>query len=461
MRPRNSFVGPLLLIIIGVLFLMRSVIPNFHMGEVFRLYWPYLLIGWGVLALVEVCIRFAAGAAIPVNGVGGGSWVLVILLAIVGLSAFEIHRQTGWWQNVGWEHGFSMLGEEHDFSIAPQQKTVTGTPHIVIERFRGDAKITGSDGVELIVSGHKEIRSMGDADASKANSQTPVDVMVQGSTVVIRCNQDRADSRTPVTTYLDITVPKGASVEATGTRGDFDISGLSGDVDISSENAGVRLQDLGGSVKVDTRASDIVRCVNVTGNVDLRGHGEDVEMTKIAGQVTISGDYTGTVTLQDLAKPVRVQDMRTQLEVQQIPGEVRLERGSVDLQNIVGPMKLNTHDTDVQLEGVSNDVTMEIDKGDVEIRPARLPLGKMNIRTRSGNIEFALPDAAKFALYANTDHGEIDNEYGDGLTQEMQGRGARLQGTVGGGPDLVLNTGRGTITVRKTTAAPPAATKAA
>jgi DUF4097 and DUF4098 domain-containing protein YvlB len=278
---------------------------------------------------------------------------------------------------------------------------------------------------------------------------------------VIRCNQDRANSRTPVTTYLEISVPKGASVEATGIRGDFDISTIHGDVDLTSENAGVRLEDIGGNAKVETRRSDLIRCVNVAGTVDLRGHGEDVELTKIAGQVTINGDYTGTISLHDLAKPVRVEDMRTQLEIQQVPGEVRLDRGSLSLQNIVGPVRLSTHATDVQVDGVTNDVSMEIDKGDVELRPAHLPLGKLNIRTRSGNIEVALPESAGFALNANTDRGEIDNEFGDSLRQQMQGRGARLEGSVGSGPEVVLNTGRGSITVRKATTEPAARTKAA
>ncbi len=236
---------------------------------------------------------------------------------------------------------------------------------------------------------------------------------------------------------------------ATGTNGDFDISAVNGDVDLSSENAGVRLQDLGGSVKVETRRSDLIRCVNVNGSVDLRGHGEDVELTKIAGRVTITGDYTGTVSLRDLAKPARVEDMRTQLEIQQIPGEVRLDRGSLNLQNVIGPVKLSTHATDVQLDGVSNDVSMDIDKGDIEVRPGHLPLGKMTIRTRSGNIEIALPQSATFALDANTNSGEIENEFGDELREQTQGRGARLQGTVGSGPEVVLNTGRGSITVRK------------
>jgi DUF4097 and DUF4098 domain-containing protein YvlB len=460
MRPRSSLAGPLILILIGVLFLMRQVIPNFHVGEVFRLYWPYLLIGWGVLSFIEVCIRFASGAAIPINGVSGGSWFVVILICIFGLTAYEVSKHQ-WWQTVGWERGFAAFGQEHEFSITPQQRNVTGAPRIVIERFRGDAKITGGDSNSISLSGHKEVRAFGDGDANRANEQTPVEISEQGATIVIRCNQDKADTRTPVTTYLDITVPKGASVEATGTRGDFEISAINGDVDLSSENAGVRLQDLGGNAKIETRRSDLIRCVNVNGAVDLRGHGEDVELTKIAGQVTINGDYTGTISLRELAKPVRVADMRTQLELQQVPGEVRLERGSLSLQNVVGPLKLNTHATDVQLDGVSNDVSMEIDKGDVELRPGRLPLGKMTIRTRSGNIEMALPESARFALNATTDRGEIDNEFGDGLREQTQGRGARCEGSIGNGPEVRLGTGRGNITIRKATIESAGNTKAA
>jgi DUF4097 and DUF4098 domain-containing protein YvlB len=220
-------------------------------------------------------------------------------------------------------------------------------------------------------------------------------------------------------------------------------------VDVSSENAGVRLQDLDGSAKVETRKSDLIRCVNVKGAVDLRGHGEDVELTNITGQVTINGDYSGTVSLRNLAKPVRVIDLRTQLELQQIPGEVRLDRGSLNLQNVVGPLKLTTHATDVELDGVSKEVNMDVDKGDIELRPGHLPLGRTTIHTRSGNIELALPTSATFALNANTDRGEIDNEFGDQLREETQGHGARLQGTVGSGPDVVLTTGRGSITIRK------------
>ncbi len=449
MRPRGSITGPLILIALGVLFLLHTISPQFQIGEMIAQYWPYLLIVWGVLALLEVCVRAMRGAPIPTNGVSGGGWLIVILICIAGLTTFEVRRPDNWWRRAGFERGIEAFGEERDFSLTTTQRTVGKTPHIVIESFRGDAKIVGNDGTEVTVSGHKSIRAFQSPEADRANSQTPVEVLVQGNTVIIRCNQDKAGIRTPVTTDLDLSVPRGASVEATGTLGDFDVSSLAGDVDLSSENAGMRLQDIGANVKIDTRRSDLVRCTNVTGTIDLRGRGTDVELTKIVGQVSINGDYTGTLSLRDVAKPVRLENMRTQLEVEQVPGEIRLDRGSLNAQNVVGPVKLTTRSTDVTLDGFTNGLELTVDKGDVDLRPGRLPLGRMVVHTRSGNIELALPQTATFALTASTDHGEIDNEFGEALKEQTDGRGARIEGAVGSGPNLNLVTGRGSITVRK------------
>ena len=461
MRPRGSVTGPLIIILIGVIFLIHSFTPQFRIADLLILYWPYLLIVWGAVALLEVCFRFMGGRALPTNGISAGSWFVVILICLLGVVAFEVHRPGNWWwQEAGWGRGFSdAFGEQHDYSVSPQQKAVGASPHVIIEAFRGDARIVGGDANQIVVSGHKTIRTFDAPAANRNNSDTPVDVVVQGNTVIIRCNQDRAGSRTRVTTDLDITVPKGASLEATGKGGDFDVSSVSGDVDLSSENAGVRLQDLDGNVKVDTRHSDLVRCTNVKGNVDLRGHGGDVELTKIAGQVTVTGDYSGTVSFRELAKPVRVENMRTQLDIQQVPGEVRIDRGSLSAQGVIGPLKLATHATDITLAGFTNAVQVNVDRGDIELRPERLPLGKIDVRVKAGNIDLTMPQTAQFVLAASTDHGEIDNEFGTALSERNEKLGSKLDGSVGNGPDLTLITGRGNITVRKGAAVEPASAK--
>jgi hypothetical protein len=94
---------------------------------------------------------------------------------------------------------------------------------------------------------------------------------------------------------------------------------------------------------------------------------------------------------------------------------------------------------------------LTVDHGDIELRPAGSALSKMNVRTHMGDIDLALPSNAKFDLRAEVQRGEITNDFGSPLQVETQGRGAALKGTVGDGPQLVLNADRGTLTVRKGT----------
>jgi hypothetical protein len=118
------------------------------------------------------------------------------------------------------------------------------------------------------VIGRKTVRAMNKEDAERANQATPFELVANGDQIIIRTNQDRANSDARVTEDLEITVPKGtALIDANGRLGDFDISDITGEVAISSDNAGVRLQDIGGNVRVETRRSDIVRAANVKGSL--------------------------------------------------------------------------------------------------------------------------------------------------------------------------------------------------
>jgi hypothetical protein len=450
MRPRRSIGGPLILITVGVLFLIHTVSPEFQIVDIFSHFWPYFLILWGVIQLLEIAAWSFRGAPTPYNGISGGGWFVVLLICFAGFTMFEVQKPGAWWREVGFQHGINeMLGDEHDFTVSPVQKMAGDAPKVVIENFRGDAKVTGVDGPMVLVSGHKKVHALNAAAAGRVDKQTPVEVLVQGKTIIIRCNQDRADSRSSVTTDLEISIPKQASLDATGIRGDFEISALSGDVDISSENAGVRIQEVKGSVHVDTRRSDEIRLSDIGGAVTLRGHGDDVELSKIAGEVNVTGDYSGEVTLEDIAKPVRVESMRTTFNAARVAGDVKLARGSLDAHQLMGPVKVKASATDVTLADFTGDLEIEVDKGDVGLRPGRLPLAKMTVHTRSGDIDLALPQTANFGLVAATDHGSIDSDLGAAFTERPEGGGTRLEGSVGEGPELGLVTNHGDLTLHR------------
>ncbi len=61
-----------------------------------------------------------------------------------------------------------------------------------------------------------------------------------------------------------------------------------------------------------------------------------------------------------------------------------------------------------------------MDRGDIDLKPGK-NLPRMDVHTRSGDIDLALPPGAKFDLRATTEHGEADNEYGDPLREDSFG----------------------------------------
>jgi len=450
---RSSVVAPLLLIGIGGLFLFRNLYPDLPLMDYLARYWPVLLIIWGGLRLAEILIWASTNRPLPKRGVSGGEWILIILLCMFGGALYVAKGGwNDWWGGRFRFSGIEMFGESFEYSLAGE-KAASKTPRIIIDSFRGNARIVGADVTAVKVTGHKTIRSMDQNRANETDRQTPLELVGEGDQITIRTNQDRVAGENRATADMEITVPKGASIEAHGRRGDFDITDINGNVEIVSDNAGVRLQNIGGEARVDLRASDIIRATNVKGGFDLKGRGHDIELQSIDGPVTITGSYTGVLQFRAILKPLRFHGERTELSVEKIGGQLRMPIGQFTAMDLTGPMRLTTRNRDVSITDFTNSLEVSVDRGDIELRPAKLPLGRLDIHTRSGQVELALPAASKFEMSATAARGDISNEFGGGLHQENDRRGATLRGTVGGGgPTINIQSERGQITVRKASA---------
>ena len=448
---RTSLVAPLLLIGIGLLFLARNLYPELPLLDYLARYWPFLLILWGVLRLSEILIWTATDKPLPRAGVSGGEWVLVIFLCIIGASVHAARGFHTWWPGTGITvGGLDMFGESYDYPIS-SEKPSSKTPHVVIESFRGNARITGVNTDAVKVTGHRTVRSFDQGVADRANQEAPFELAGDNNNVIVRTNQDRVSGNLRLSADMEITVPRGASVEGHGRNGDFDVNDIDGAVEIISDNAGVRLQNIGGDARIDLRRSDVIRLVNVKGLVDIKGRGADVDLENIDGPVTLAGSYSGVLQFHNLLKAVHYQGERTDFSVEKIPGQVHMTLSDMTASNLVGPIRLTGRSRDVQMSDFTNALELQMDRGDIELRPGSLPLARMDVQTRSGDIELAVPPAAKFDLTATTAHGDITNDYGPALKLEGDGRGAVLRGASsnGGGASITLHSERGQIVVRK------------
>jgi DUF4097 and DUF4098 domain-containing protein YvlB len=407
---RASIVGPLLLILVGGLFLLNNLRPDLPLIEMLARYWPLLLIAWGVLRLAEIAIWTAGSKTLPRAGISGGEWTLIAILCLAASGFFVAHRHFARWPRGNITlRGVELFGDTYDYTVAERKQAAPKAVRLLIDNIRGNARVTGADIGEVRVSGRRTVRAMRQAAADEADKLSEVEVITQGDQVIIRTNQERASSEVRVSTDLEITVPREASVEGRGRYGDFDITGVAGAVEINSDNAGVRLQNIGGIVRLDLRKSDIVRAVNVKGAVELRGgRGQDVEMENIGGQVTVNGSYSGELQFRNLAKPLVFDSRNTNFRFEKVAGQVRMGLRDLSASNVSGPIHLMSKLKDVQIADFSQTLEIRLDRGDVELRPGKAPLGKMEVETSSGNIDLAIPPAAKFDLKATSDRGSVE-----------------------------------------------------
>ena len=178
---RGSVIGPLILIGIGGLFLLRNLWPEIPLVDIIAKYWPFVLIAWGGLS-----------KPIPRNGISGGEWMLVFLICIVGGSMYTARHYTAWFPTGRAWHGVMMdLGDSYDYTLTSVEKPCAKNCKVLIENFRGNAKITGTkDAATVSAGGHETVRSFQQSEADKANKETPLELIQQGDEIIVRTNQD-------------------------------------------------------------------------------------------------------------------------------------------------------------------------------------------------------------------------------------------------------------------------------
>ncbi len=440
---RRSLAGPLLLVILGGLFLWRNLHPETRVFDLVAEYWPFLLIGWGLIRLVEVLLAEHGQHF----GLTGGEVVLVVFLCIFGVGLFEVHQR-------GFRFSADLFGEQYDYPVSAHA-AAAGVKRIVFENPRGNIRVMGGDTQEITITGRQLIRSYSRNDADRTHGNTPLEIVPQGDRVLVRSNQDRVPENQRMSNDLEVTVPRGVAIEARAQSGDYEIADVAGDIDLTSGRADVRLSQIGGSTRLEIGRSEVIRAVDVRGDIQLDGRGSDIEMENVAGQVTIHGAYVGTLDFKNLAKPLQFEGARnTELHVEAVPGSINMDLGGFTARDVVGPVRLITRSRDIRLEGFTKSLNLETERGDIELQPGRVPLPSIEVHSGVGRVDLVLPENAGFQLEATAERGDAVNDFGPPIQKGAEGRTTTLKGTVGKGPMIRITADRGSVSVRKEGAAP-------
>ena len=447
---RRSIAGPVIVIAIGVIFFANNFIPDLFSWRALFQYWPFLLIGLGVIRLLEVLIDAGRARPLPPSRFNAGGIVFVVILVALVYNISKNARNHIHGPHFSGMPPVALFGGSFDFDVKGSQPVTAGDARLVIEGLHGSVSVTGEDTSEVSFTGHKTIHSFTQHTADQANRMTQIEVVHDGNDIVIRSKGTPERHDMSLSYDIEVKVPKRLNVLAQGSPGDVSVESIDGNVDISGGNGNVHLTTIGGDVRVETtRRKDLVRAVGIKGALEVRGTGTDLQVEDVVGQVTIQGNYFGTLDFRNLAKPLHFESEQTDLRVEKLPGSISMDLGEFRADNITGALRLRCQSRDVHVSNFTSELEINVDRGDIELDPQHSPLAKMDVHLRAGDVDLTVPDKAPFSLHGSTSQGDVDNEFGDGIISSSEGRAASLQSKSTSGPAINLTTDRGNITLKK------------
>jgi len=449
---RRSLAGPVILIVLGVLFLVGNLgyISWGRLGYLFARYWPVLIILWGVIKLAEHYDAQRHGYR-P-RAFGFGSVMFLIFLVILGLGASSAwHYRGPIGEAIGTlpddEPGFTLFGTPYNYSDELQQPFPAGASLRVVSD-RGEVRLIPWDENKIKVSVQKKVITDSQGQADKVNAATRPTITVAGDLVTVSANTAGATGSHRVDTNLEIYLPRKAAAEIATAHGTVAVHDRIGDVKISNSHGDVELGDIQGTVNLNMRSGNL-RAENIHGDVSLNGHLDDVSIDNVQGGVRLTGDYFGTTRLAKITDSVHFQSSRTDLELAKLDGDLVLDSGDLRVSSLAGPTRVITRSKDIRLNDFTGNVHIEDNNADVALTPNKLPLGNILISNHHGHIQLVLPASAAFQLDAHASRGEISSDF-QGLNVQNSNHESSATGTIGnGGPLIRLSTERGDIEIRK------------
>jgi DUF4097 and DUF4098 domain-containing protein YvlB len=458
---RSSILGPLVLITVGIIFLLVQTghLQGYRLWEWYGRFWPFLLVGAGVVMLLEWAYDQHAQSD-PTQPryrrrVGGGVFTLLVILAFTGvvLSGVRDSGHTrlfnGW--NINQDNLDEFLGDKHESDQNLAQAFPAGAT-LTVNNPRGDVTISGtSDDNQIHVSVHKEVYTRSDSEAETKAQRLSPNLNVNGNNVVLSLpsmDGARAD--------LTITLPATAATTVNANRGDVKITAIKAPVTITANHGDIELSAITGDItaRINNSGSNL-SAHSVTGSLTVEGRSHDTTISDINGPLTLRGEFFGDAHFERIRGPLKFHTSRTDLQLARLDGQIDISSSAaLSTSEAVGPLTLTTHSRNITLDRVAGDVSVTNRNGSVDVTSAP-PLSNVTVENRNGSVTITVPEQANFAYQFDATNGDIESDFPQVKSSSEDSRKNTVNGTIGkGGPLLRVTTSQGDVSLKKASIMP-------
>jgi DUF4097 and DUF4098 domain-containing protein YvlB len=458
---RSSILGPLVLITVGIVFLLVQTghLQGYRLWEWYGRFWPFLLVGAGVVMLLEWAYdQYAQSDSTQPRyrrRVGGGVFAVLVVLAFTGV-VLSGAREGGRSKlfnglNINQDNLDEFLGDKHESDQTLAQAFPTGGS-LVVNNPRGDVTISGtSDDNQIHITIHKEVYTRSDSDADAKAQRLSPNLNVSGSNLTLNVpamEGARAD--------LTITLPATAATTVMANRGDVKITAIKAPLVITANHGDVELSAITGDIttRINNSGSDL-SAHSVTGSLTVEGHSHDSTISDLNGPLTMRGEFFGDAHFERIRGPLKFHTSRTDFQLGRLDGQIDISSSAaLSTSEAVGPLTLTTHSRNITLDRIAGDVSVTNRNGSVDVTSAP-PLSNVTVENRNGSVSVTVPEQANFAYQFDATNGDIQSDFAQIKTTSEDSRKNAVNGTIGkGGPLLRVTTSQGDVSLKKASIMP-------
>ena len=454
MSNRRSFgtlFWALVLVAAGGLLLARNLGYSVQIWQSVAVYWPVLLIGWG---LVKVVDYFRLKRAGPNDGrrslFGAGEVVLLVFVLIAGsifTTVSNLSTDLGLIGLIGEEFDlFDILGENYEFSSEIAAEIEPGRVVEIRNRY-GVVVVEPGDEGRIDVAIEKVVRAASSEAAAELESDLTFSVEEDNGRYVVDSNRSQlqASVRRRYRTNLRIRVPANTALEIDNSYGAVQIAGLTGDQVVENRYGAVTLNRIEGDARISDRYGP-VSANEISGSVEVVNRYGAVTLNEVGGNVAVENRYA-PVELSGIGGDTAIDNRYATVEVRRATGNVRVggRNNRVELEDIQGAVDVDASYRNVDARNLMGSVNVVSRHGDVLLRFDEPPSDSITVAGDYSNVRVELPSASVFALEARVRSGTINSDF-DNLETETSGRDSSVAGQEGeGGPQVSIGTENGDI----------------
>jgi LiaI-LiaF-like transmembrane region/Toastrack DUF4097 len=335
-RTIGSIFWGIVLVAIGGLLLARNLGYPIPVWSALARYWPVVIIGWGLVKVVEYFRARRTGDNRPLFS--GGEVALLIMVILAGTAITTAANVS---LNIDGDFGdldlWDITGNNYSYD-EHHELPVTGTPAIDIVNMFGNVDVRPADSDKVVLDVRKTVRASSKEEADRLSTDFTFRIVNDGSTVRIASSQDaptgRRIGRQRFKSSITVHVPKASAVKLDNRNGRVSVQDLAGNQTVTNRYGEVEVQRIEGDVEVS----------NSFGSTVVSGANGGINVNARFGEVRIDLDNPPT---KDISLSMEFGDMRIGLpsnssfgiDARTAFGDVRSEFGSLTRENSPNPKR--------------------------------------------------------------------------------------------------------------------------